>query len=161
MVLFLDTEWADLKGTQLVSLALVSENREHSFYAERDPLPAKPTPFAQTVVYPLLDRGRFAVRDAAFTTRLRAFLCSIPQPNVIYDHPNDAVLLRWALFGFNMVRRDADACGPVPHVAAVLDNSSPVSQAIEQWFAKHLSAKRHHALVDANALRAGWLSING
>ena len=37
--LFLDTEWADADGRELVSLALVSEDVKHVFYAERNPLP--------------------------------------------------------------------------------------------------------------------------
>lgn len=37
--LFLDTEWADLVGDELVSLALISEDGRRLFYAERSPLP--------------------------------------------------------------------------------------------------------------------------
>jgi len=33
--LFLDTEWADAVGAELVSLALISENGQQVFYAER------------------------------------------------------------------------------------------------------------------------------
>lgn len=40
MNLFLDTEWADVIGNELMSLALVSEDGRHTFYAERDPLPS-------------------------------------------------------------------------------------------------------------------------
>jgi len=32
---FLDTEWADVTGSELVSLALVNEDGDRNFYAER------------------------------------------------------------------------------------------------------------------------------
>lgn len=97
MNLFLDTEWADPQGQQLVSLALISEDGEHVFYVERDPLPAEPTGFVRDVVYPLLNRGRHAMDDRLFTTRLRQFLSSMDHPCVIFDHGGDAVLLQHAL----------------------------------------------------------------
>ncbi|WP_232310283.1 3'-5' exoribonuclease [Pseudoxanthomonas mexicana] len=43
--LFLDTEWADPTGSELVSLALITEDGIHRFYAERDPLPDVATDF--------------------------------------------------------------------------------------------------------------------
>ncbi len=57
MGLFLDCEWADVLASDLVSLALVSLDLQHAFYAERDPLPVDPTLWVKTVVHPLFDRG--------------------------------------------------------------------------------------------------------
>jgi hypothetical protein len=45
--LFLDTEWADLPGEELVSLALISADGRDQFYAERDPLPSDATDFVR------------------------------------------------------------------------------------------------------------------
>jgi len=114
MNLFLDTEWADPQGQQLVSLALISECGEHVFYAERDPLPMTPTGFVRNVVYPLLDRGRHAMDDRLFTTRLRRFLSGMDHPCPIFDHGGDAVLLQHALAGFNLPSAEAESCGPIP-----------------------------------------------
>lgn len=61
--LFLDTEWADLAGDELVSLALISGDGRLRFYAERGPLPPEPTRFVEESVYPLLDRGSAALPD--------------------------------------------------------------------------------------------------
>jgi hypothetical protein len=61
---FLDVKWADVLASELVSMALVSLDEQHVFYAERDPLLKKPTPWVRTVVYPLLERGASAMRDA-------------------------------------------------------------------------------------------------
>jgi len=47
MFFFLDTEWADPIGCELVSLALISEYGARHFYAERDPLLASPTDFVR------------------------------------------------------------------------------------------------------------------
>ena len=77
MWLFLDCEWADLAASELVSLALVPEDPARpEFYAERATLPADPTPFVKSVVYPLLNRGRAAMDDLAIATALRRYLAS-------------------------------------------------------------------------------------
>jgi hypothetical protein len=85
--LFLDTEWADSTGSELVSLALVSENGIHRFYAERDPLPDVATDFVRSVVYPLLERGQWCMPDRAMISGLRAFLAAIADPIVVADSP--------------------------------------------------------------------------
>lgn len=157
MNLFLDTEFADCGATQLVSLALVSEDGRQEFYAERDPLPAEPTAFVAKHVYPLLNRGDAAADDATFTTRLRAFLATVEYPHVIYDFPFDWHLFDLALRGFDLPAEIAAACGPVPRLSGTLANGSAVTEYTEAWFAAHPDAKRHHALMDARAYRAGWL----
>lgn len=161
MRLFLDTEFADPEARQLVSLALISEDGEKQFYAERDPLPDLATPFVQRHVYPLLDRGLAAMDTATFTKRLRAFLGSVDAPHVIYDFPDDLRLLRYAIQGFDLPRSIADSLGEAPEVEGTLTLGGDVMRFTEAWFAEHSRAKRHHALVDAHALRAGWLKANG
>src|SRR3546814_11304467 len=59
--LFLDCEWADNLGSELVSIALISEDGAQRFYAEVNPLPKQPTDFVRYVVYPLLDHGYWAM----------------------------------------------------------------------------------------------------
>lgn len=81
MDLFLDCEWADIEATALVSIALVSSNGEHTFYAERESLPVDPTPWVSLVVYPLLDRGKCAMSDTDMSRRLRTFLAGIARPS--------------------------------------------------------------------------------
>ncbi|GGA40647.1 hypothetical protein GCM10010981_32320 [Dyella nitratireducens] len=63
MILFLDTEFADSDGDELVSLAPVSQDARHVFYAERNPLPVDATPFVQQHVDPLLSGGNNAMDD--------------------------------------------------------------------------------------------------
>nr|WP_254894379.1 3'-5' exoribonuclease [Xanthomonas citri] len=70
MRFFLDTEWADPMGSELVSIGLVSEDGVHRFYAERAPLPDRPTDFVQHVVYPLLQGGSCLMSEMAMTGRI-------------------------------------------------------------------------------------------
>lgn len=162
--LFLDTEWADPVGSELVSLALVSEDGAHHFYAERDPLPATPTDFVRHVVYPLLERGNSVMSDQAMTTGLRAFLGAAPAPVVLADYPNDLVLLKYVLAGFDLPDDQAAACGPIPQpVMTRMLKEGGMGMLVEDYFSAHsvAAARRHHALVDAEALRMAWLTITG
>lgn len=162
--LFLDTEWADAAGAQLVSLALISEDGQHVFYAERDPLPVGPGDFVRAVVYPLLDRGAFAISDVEFTRRLRTFLAAMPSPHVLFDYPNDGALLRHALAGFSLPEAVVATCGPRPiAVMTQMLREDGMTTALEAWFAEHPDAlaKRHHALIDAQALRMAWRIVTG
>lgn len=162
--LFLDTEWADPMGSELVSLALVSEDRVYRFYAERDPLPEKATDFVRSVVYPLLDRGKWCMSDQAMTTGLRAFLGAVTDPIVIADYPNDLALLRYVIAGFDLSDDQAAACGPVPQpVMTRMLKEGAIGMLIEDYFAGHpdAAARRHHAFIDAEALRMAWLILTG
>lgn len=162
--LFLDCEWADVLGAELVSLALVSADGGRRFYAERDPLPSPPTDFVRVAVYPLLERGNAALSDIAFTTELRRFLCGIEAPYVLFDYHNDGALLRYALAGFDLPDAEAFACGPIPSpVMTEMLREGLMTVLLEDWFQAHpvASARRHHAAVDAEALRQAWLAATG
>ncbi|HZX78219.1 hypothetical protein [Lysobacter sp.] len=162
--LFVDTEWADAAGHELVSIALVSVDDQHVFYAERDPLPSAPTDFVRRTVYPLLDRGEAAMSDAAMTQALRRFLASIVHPYVLADHPRDVQHLRHVLVGARLSDPQAAPCGSIPSVVTtVMDRQGTTTAILERWFAQHpqTAARRHHALVDARALRIAWLVATG
>ena len=159
--LFLDTEWADESGKELVSLALISEDGRHIFYAERDPLPGAATAFVRETVYPLLERGDLAITDAKMARAIRRFLSSIPEPYVLADYPNDLALLRHALAGFGLSPLQADDYGPIPTVVTTLMmRDERMTMLLDAWFRAHSAeaARRHHALVDARALRMSWLA---
>lgn len=99
--LFLDTEWSDTQGRELVSLALVSADGVSQFYVEIDPLPLAPTDFVKTTVYPLLDRSpAVTMTKAQLTAGLRRFLTAIPEPCLIADYQNDLALAQQVLAGF-------------------------------------------------------------
>jgi hypothetical protein len=164
LILFIDTEWADVLANDLVSLALVSDCGRYEFYAERDPLPANGTDFVREVVYPLLDRGERALPDSEFTRQLHEFLGrmqGLAKPEritVAYDHRNDLDLLGIALEAF-----DAPDTPPRPyfqeHDLGTL--GLPYKRAVEDCFTRDegASARRHHALVDARVNRDAWLRV--
>jgi hypothetical protein len=167
LTLFLDTEWADDDGRQLVSLALVPGGpygrftgaTAAPFYAERDPLPT-PNAYVQRIVYPLLDRGAFAKTDEAFSDALRAYLRDATHPRsgeppvVIATHANDFALLRGML----------SSTGQPPGYRTELRYSESLLDLIRTAFARNpaLSRRRHHALVDAQVLQSvynDWFQI--
>ena len=159
--LFLDTEWADWEGRELVSLALVNSRTGASFYAERNPLPGNPTDFVREVVYPLLDGGEVALNDLQFTHALRTFLADVAEPVVLYDYPTDGQLLLAAISGFDLLPSELSECtAPPANLRSTLLQDERVSQAIEEYFTERAAerARRHHALVDARALYAAWLA---
>jgi hypothetical protein len=91
--LFLDSEWANDTARELVSLALVSEDGRHIFYAERDPLPTAPSALVRRVVYPLSERGEKAKRDRVMSERLRDFLQAFGSGEILADAPLDISML--------------------------------------------------------------------
>ncbi|APO93982.1 3'-5' exoribonuclease [Xanthomonas vesicatoria] len=159
MRFFLDTEWADTIGPELVSIALVAENGTDFLYAEREILPACPTDFVRSVVYPLLDRDRSVLSDQAMTKRVRGFLNSASAPMIFADYANDLQLLRYVLAGFDLPDTQVSACGPIPRAVDVqIIHDRPTAALVDAYFEAHAAARarRHHALVDAEALRVAW-----
>jgi hypothetical protein len=156
---FLDVEWADNLGSELVSIALVADNGIDFVYAEREFLPPHPTDFVRTVVYPLLDRGTTTLSDHAMTKRLREILNSACAPMIYADYANDLQLLRYVIAGFDLPDSQAAACGPLPEKLGMqVVNDSATAMLVEAYFEAHpkVRARRHHALVDAEALRLAW-----
>lgn len=158
--LFLDTEWANDDQRELVSLALVSADGSQRFYAERDPLPNSPSRFVVEVVYPLLQRGDAAIPDADFTRGLRRFLSQFDAPFVLFDVAHDGALLTHALNGFGA----PGDYGPMPVIGTTrMLREGHFHHLHQAWFAQQpeREARRHHAGVDAEALRCAWLEVTG
>ena len=156
MKLFLDVEWADVLASELVSIALVSDDGGHVFYGERDPLPAEPSPWVATVVYPLLEWGAAAMSDDLLTKSLRTFLASIQAPVIVYDSPHDRALCRYVLDGMN--EPEPEGLGP-----SIVWLHFDLDAARERWWRDHSEhqPRRRHAIFDALALRGAWLRQQG
>lgn len=151
--LFLDTEWADAAGSELVSLALVSEEGQRSLYVKCDPSPPPGSDFVEHVVYQLLERGWPAMPDTELAERVRNFLASsAAPPEVLADHPNDFSLLRRLL---------TQASTPVEWTPVLIEQSD-VRGHVETHFDRHPDRRRlrHHAAVDAEALRWAFAYVN-
>ena len=153
--LFLDSEWANDALRELVSLALISEDGEHVFYAERDPLPGMPSSFVRESVYPLLDRGEAAMKDSAMTHALRSFLEPLGDCEIFADAPLDFSML-------SRVWNGRDRTPPEPAFRTRLAREGKLMPSVERYFELNPDqrALRHHALVDAMALRSAWIVEN-
>jgi len=164
MLLFVDTEYADLHARELVSLALVSEDGRFEFYAERDPLPSSPTDFVRDVVYPLLDRGEQALPDERFTRELCLFFQKVRsashrgQVRVAYDFEADIYLLDLVVDGFTPSHWSLPPLFDVFNLGRL---DVDYDEAVGRVFAANpdLAARRHHALVDARVNRDAYLNI--
>jgi hypothetical protein len=154
-LLFLDTEWATDEVRELVSLALVNADSSRSFYAERKPLPSITSTFVQSRVYPLLEGENAALTDDAFGTKLRAFVASCGAPHIHFDLQIDKVQLAQALRSFG------NWPGEVPSWIPVLVTDQYILDEIEIYFADRpaMAARRHHAAVDAEALRHAYMAV--
>jgi len=152
--LFLDTEWADTIGSELVSLALISEDGEHVFHAERDPLPAQPGDFVRAVIYPLLERGTCAMDDRTLTLRLRAFIATIPEPRVFYGYFNDYDLFQYVLSGFELP--DAEIGGSASIFEAMHLENDQVTLGIEAWSRVMRIKVRVDIMPSSTPVRCGW-----
>ena len=155
--LFLDCEWADITAKELVSIGIASIDGTRTFYAELDPLPADPTPWVRAVVYPILERGEAAMTLATMAFRLRAFLATFERPLICYDYMVDRDLCEHVL---RSQSEDHDQTGAVGLEWQLLSDVGP---SLGRWWAEHPNetARRHHALADAFALRAAYLSLWG
>lgn len=151
--LFLDTEWNNDVARELVSLALIPEDGERHFYAERSPRPEGPSSFVRSVVYPLLTGP--VLSDPEFGAQLRAFIASFDHPCVHFDGAIDQRQLTWALTGFGTWS------GSVPAWDPLLITRPDVLDEQERYFATRpdAAARRHHARVDAEALRWAWKKV--
>ena len=154
-LLFLDTEFSHLVGvSELLSLALVSEDGNWEFYVERTDVPLSHcSEFVREVVLPLFGRilgAAGSLRD--LRSGLGRFLHSLPgRVQVGCDYAPDFELLRTAV-----------GLPWPPHL-------SPRRLKLEEWqLEPHWAVAeedfyrpgrpRHHALEDARALRAGYLA---
>ncbi len=155
---------AGIPSAQSGRRVVPSDDGAYEFYAEIDPLPERPTDFVRATVYPLLDRGAAAMGHGELANALRAFLTSVPEPSVLADNPNDLSLLQMALAGFGQTEQDSQGHDPIlrPVMTHILKDGI-TQRVLEDWFRTHPAEKqrRHHALVDARALRAVWLALTG
>lgn len=89
---------------------------------------------------------------------MRTFFGTFGSGYVLADYPNDIRLLRAALTDGGTDPR------PLPSVVAtVMDKEGSTAEWVEAWFRGRpdLTARRHHALADAQALRMAWRVATG
>jgi hypothetical protein len=114
-----------------------------------------PSSFVRESVYPLLDRGEAAMKDGAMTHALRSFLEPLGDCEIFADAPLDFSML-------SRVWRGRDRTPPGPPFRTRLAREGNLVPSVERYFDLNPDrrALRHHALVDAMALRSAWIVEN-
>lgn len=152
--MFLDTEFTHFVDhlCELISLGLVDRSGERELYLElSDWDRGKASDFVREVVCPLLgrDQGSVYTRTAA-AAQIRDWFAALPGPvDVLSDSGRDLRLL-------------GDLLGPMP--SSIRFRLVPdqilglVEDAIDDEF-RQSRQERHHALVDARALRGAYLKV--
>ncbi len=155
MKLFLDCEFTDFLDIELISIAMVSEDGQHEFYAERNDFAhAKCSDFVRAAVEPLLGQHPEAICDREeLCRRLWAWFATLPREvQIAADSTHDRDLL-WDAFGEGLPPNlDMKVFDLRPLIDTTVFNDAVChyhNQPGQPW---------HHSLHDARAHRAGWLA---
>ena len=162
--IFFDTEFTGLiVDAKLISIGLVDETGERTFYAELSDTWQEDDnhdPFVQEAVLPLLEGGAARMTMAELTVCLRNWLEAFGQP---VQMATDS--LAWDWDWFREIFCEA-GCWPenvdgTPLLLTMnyLIDYDAFNHAVEHAFADGL--RRHHALDDAKAYRLGWIAAGG
>ena len=156
---FVDAEFTQFRDGQLLSLGLVCDDGGECYVEIDDPIRhARASDFCQDVVIPQfgLVPGAAVKDDAQAGAQLAQWLDTLAGPiAVCHDYKLDWRFLESAL----RAAGHWDRLGPRLHaddIACVAAPGSPGESAQDAVFESSQWPRRHHALVDARALRAAW-----
>lgn len=157
-LVFFDTEFTDLiVDPQLISIGLVDESGERTFYAELSDTYhlADVGDFAREAVLPQLEGGAICLTMTKLRDRLRAWLESFGEPVKLATDS-----LSWDWPWIHEIFEDQAIWPPnLDGKPLILPQEAEFALAIERAFAGGL--RRHHALDDARANRLAWIAANG
>lgn len=170
MYLFLDTEFTDFKDCDLISLGLISEDGQYSFYVEiTDHTVSWRSQFVREVVVPMLDYAKYGKSHHEACVALREWLESLPAGEIVIvvDFMMDTYLMQEMLKTipqqrpviFRMIEKAFMSALHERgfHMVQQLDVAfREMVQGTEEYY-EEVDSRRHHALVDAKANRHGWL----
>lgn len=162
MLIFFDTEFSDLCiDPRLISIGLIAEDGERTFYAELSDTyqPKQCGEFTRLAVLPLLEGGDKVLSMHELTLRLGNWLEDFGGPvtlatdSLSWDWP-------WIQEIFHIEGTwPANLDGKPKILLFDADPGEKFNNALEQAFAGGL--RRHHALDDAKANRLGWIAAGG
>jgi hypothetical protein len=149
---YLDTEFTKFVRPQLISLGLVAESGQEFYGESTDFVRVQCSDFVLENVLPLLQGGDAAASLDVLRVKLVRSLAALPSPaEIISDFDGDIELLLKLL---QISAKEIERC----NIAAltVLDGelvqSENFNRALDDYFAS-VDLPRHHALVDARALK--------
>jgi hypothetical protein len=154
VLIFLDCEFTDFIQCDLISIGMVSEDGRYLFYAERSDFEQGwCNPTVRANILPLLDGSNVVTRDE-LAAQLRAWFATLSRQVVIgCDHRTDWDLLLDALDGElppNVTSQWRDL--------RYLNDNPAFNNAVNRFHSLP-NQPWHHALRDAEAHRAGWVSV--
>lgn len=155
MLIFLDTEFTDFEDRDLISMAMVSDDGKHEFYAERYDFDGELC--SEFVLYEVLPHlGRFPAtqchRDELAHLLWQWFAALPGKAQIAADYLGDRDLLSEALAGNWPDNLDHAIFDLSPLLEDDTFNEAACAYHNEPdhpW---------HHALHDARANRAGWVA---
>lgn len=167
MYLFFDTEFTDFKNMNLISIGIISEDGQHQFYREiSDYNSSYCTDFVKTTVLPLLDGSGIPINAVA--KQLASWLKALPDDKFVfvYDYLGDWLLLQDLFYiscptvqcdkqFFDDAFREAGLDQGIRTYDAICDAIDKRQEAHCEYFEQ--DPRQHHSLVDACALRQGWI----
>ena len=162
MLIFFDTEFSDLGvDPRLVSIGLVSEDGERTFYAELSDTyePKDCGDFTRLAVLPKLEGGDALMSLRELGERLVNWLQAFGEPVTL---ATDSLAWDWPwvheIFGELGIWPDNLATKPLLLTMNYLIEYDRFIDALEIAFR---NLRRHHSLDDAKANRLGWIAAGG
>lgn len=171
MNLFIDTEFTDFQNMELISIGMISEDGQHEFYREvSDYNGNMRSDFVNLTIMPLLEGGDKIMPHAQVAAELKEFIDGLnaTQVNFAVDYVGDWNLLYKLLltappstpnFAVNynhLFLERAKARGVTTQEEYDLDYGI-MEDATSQYFID-VDPRQHHSLVDARAMRIGFLA---
>ena len=165
-LVFLDCEFTSLEDPNLLSIALVADDGSE-LYVELagDSHLKRASTFVIDTVAP-----QFGLMPHAETSRIDigkrvgAWLLEFSEPSIeiLYDFHADMDLLESPLRAAAMWTRIKPVLVPT-HIGYLIGETEVTTAMEASWSASFAAdgIKRHHALADARALRAGYLAMHG
>lgn len=157
-LIFFDTEFTELGiDPRLISIGLVSEDGDRSFYAELSDTwrEMNCSDFVQEAVLPQLEGGKFRMTMHELALNLGRWLEGFDYPVSL---ATDSLSWDWPWIA-EIFDRPGTWPKNINGRPLILRQTEEFCRAVEDSFAQGL--RRHHALDDAKANRLAWLSTNG
>lgn len=159
MLVFFDTEFTELGiDPKLISIGLISEDGERTFYAELSDTYrlADVGDFARAEVLPLLEGGDALMTMPDLTLRLGNWLERFEQPVQL---ATDSLAWDWPwiqeIFSGEWTWPENLAGRPLLLTMSCLNDYDRFVEAVEEAFC---DLRRHHSLDDVKANRQGWIA---
>ena len=149
---FLDTEFTKFARPQLISLALVAESGQEFYGESTDFVRLQCSDFVVEKVFPLLQGGDVAASLHDLRVKLVDWLTTLPsRAEIISDFEGDIELLL-KLLGVGPKEMSRYNIAQLTVLDGEFVKSESFNRALDDYFA-NVDSRRHHALVDARALR--------